>query len=325
MRIDMEQAWGPASPLPWLLSPLAGLYGLGWWAYQGVYAAGLKRAAEPHRPVVVVGNLLVGGAGKTPTTLHVAEVVGRLGRGVVIGMSGYGSPRSRSASLAPDGPLDPREWGDEPAMVRWLAPQWPLIVGRNRVEAARIAHGLEGAPVLVMDDGYQHLRLKTHVRILLDVVGGNRFCLPAGPYREPRGTGLRRASLVLPSEGFQLFREPLRWLGPDGRDLAPPPPEVQVLCALARPHRLVHSLEASGHKVVAGRLLPDHDPLAAGNLFSGLDPAGPLVVTAKDWVKLRDRTDVGRWDVRIVDYRAVVEPGPAFEAWMRRALDDVDP
>ncbi|MFX8929914.1 tetraacyldisaccharide 4'-kinase, partial [Acinetobacter baumannii] len=84
--------------------------------------------------------------------------------------------------MAPDGPLDPAGWGDEPAMFRWLLPDVPLVVGRRRVLAAELVHQHFPKAVLVMDDGFQHLPVKKHIQILLDdPTPKNSRCLPAGP------------------------------------------------------------------------------------------------------------------------------------------------
>src|SRR5687768_508249 len=79
------------------LTPVSWLYAGGWLAYRSAYDLGLKRPTEPHRAVICVGNLLVGGSGKTPVTLHIAEVLRDMGRQIVISASGYGGPRAEAA------------------------------------------------------------------------------------------------------------------------------------------------------------------------------------------------------------------------------------
>src|SRR4051812_39429853 len=84
-----------------ILTPASWLYALGWEAYLGIYRIGLKKPSEPHRPVVCIGNLVVGGSGKSPFTLFVAQALRGLGHEVVLSCSGYGSPASQAASVAP--------------------------------------------------------------------------------------------------------------------------------------------------------------------------------------------------------------------------------
>ncbi|HVL40476.1 MAG TPA: tetraacyldisaccharide 4'-kinase, partial [Fimbriimonadaceae bacterium] len=204
--------WKPAA-VRTLLTPLSWLYTLGWQSYLGMYRLGLKRPQEPHRPVLCVGNLVVGGSGKSPLVLHLARLLRNLGQDVVVSASGYGSPRAAGASVAPDGPLDPAEWGDEPAMLRWLQPDLPIVVGRRRVLAAQLVARSWPGSVMLMDDGFQHLPLHKHLTLLLDPDIPNSQTLPAGPYREPR-VNRSRADLVLPG-AFRVQRRSLRFVDPE--------------------------------------------------------------------------------------------------------------
>jgi len=300
------------------LSPLSGLYALGWEAYLGVYRLGIKRAREPHRPVVCVGNLVTGGSGKSPLTLHLAQVLRELGREVVVSCSGYGAPHAEAATLAPDGPLNPKSWGDEPAMLRWLMPDLPLVVGRRRVLAAEIVARDHPSAVMLMDDGFQHLPLRKHVSIVIDdPEPPNRLCLPAGPYREGRWNR-RRANTVLPGE-FQAVPGPMRFVTADGAS-SELPPSYSVLCALGQPERFVASLSEQ-RPPAAELLLPDHDPLDGGTLFEPLPANLPVVVTAKDWVKLRERADLGSREFIVALRDVRVEPQDTFRAWIRDKLN----
>lgn len=307
------------------LLPAAWLYALGWEAYRAIYRWGWKRAYEPHRPVVTIGNRSVGGSGKTPLTIYVGQLLEAAGFRVVVSASGYGSPAQRGAALAPAGALRAAVWGDEPAMIRTLWPSAPLIVGRDRVAAARICHERFPDAVLLMDDGFQHLRLRQHVTIVLDSPDApNPFCLPAGPFREPR-SGLRRADLVLPGE-FRVGRTALRLETPEGQtvrfEVGQP---VDVLCAIGSPWRFVRNLEDLGLKVGGGRFLPDHDPLTAGNLLEGLGSARPVVMTAKDWVKVRERDDWQSRTIWIAHIQLRVEPEVKFREWLEERVRALAP
>jgi tetraacyldisaccharide 4'-kinase len=288
------------------------------------YSLGLKQAKSPHRPIVCVGNLQVGGTGKSPVARFVAQAIRALGRTVVLSCSGYGSPHSADASLAPDGPLDAREWGDEPAMMRWLEPNLPLIVGRDRVLAATIAHTHFPDAVLVLDDGFQHLPLRKQVGIVIDPPNpDNRLCLPAGPYREPRWNR-SRADLVLPSQ-FCIEKEEINLFSPEGT--ASSPDEYSVLCALGQPQKFLSDLERAFPNRAPSRLarlLPDHDPLDAGTLLDGIPSNVPIVVTAKDWVKLRERTDLFSYSFLIATHNVRVEPLHEFCSWLENKLNEGD-
>ncbi|MHB8636434.1 MAG: tetraacyldisaccharide 4'-kinase [Fimbriimonadaceae bacterium] len=320
--MSTEDLWFSQTPVAKfqraMLTPASWLYALGWESYASIYRLGLKWAEEAHRPVVCIGNLVVGGAGKTPATIATARVLTEMGKHVVISASGYGSPRSAGASIAPSGPLLAAEWGDEPAMIRWLMPDTPLIIGRRRVLAAELATQQFPDAVLLMDDGFQHLPLRKHVTVLLDAdPPPNAKCLPAGPYREPR-RNRNKADLVL-GDQFKFVRQPLGFIDTTGRQ-ASPPNEAVMLCAIGAPEPFAQALQAAGIRLASQLRRPDHDPLTAGNLFDGLDRNTALVVTAKDWVKLKVRPDLADRRILIALQDAQVEPAAEFKLWLAERL-----
>jgi len=303
-----------------LLAPISWLYAAGWQTYLSLYRVGFKRSREPHFPILCVGNLTVGGSGKSPTVLHLYDLLVEGGSEVVVGCSGYGSPAAEGARMAPEGPLSAAEWGDEAAMLRWFRPDMPLAVGRARVRAAEFVHERHPAAVLLMDDGFQHLPLRKHYTILLDEANPqNGFCLPAGPYREPRANR-GRADLVLPGE----FRIEWDFRGPFESETLQAPVDtckkVQVLTAIGRPERFLKNLRDAGFELASESLRPDHDPLTAGNLLESVDPSMPLVVTAKDWIKLKDRADIGNFKVWVAWNEARIEPADAFRELLHGTL-----
>lgn len=305
-----------------MLLPATALYSLGWLSYQAIYDLGLKKPYSPHQAILTVGNLLVGGTGKSPTTLYVESIVRQLGWNTVVSVSGYGAPRSASATIAPAGELDAREWGDEAAMMRWFCPNLDLVVGRDRVRAAELVHETWPERVMLMDDGLQHLRLRQPLTIVLDPPVSNTWCIPSGPYREPRAKGRSRANLTLPSNEFKLERSRTQFKQTLGRTLSETPRNFNLLCALARPYRLVDGLKREGFDLATVRVLPDHDPLSSGTLLRDFDPATPLVVTAKDWVKLRERPDLDGRTVFVCWYESHIEPEQRFKEWLKERLDE---
>jgi tetraacyldisaccharide 4'-kinase len=305
-----------------LLFPLSCLYWVGWETYLLLYKLGIKRPAEPHCPVICVGNLVAGGTGKSPVTAIIAKALMAVGRETVVSCSGYGSPASEEASLAPVGELDAQEWGDEASMLRSAIPSLKLIVGRNRVKAAQLCHKHFPNAILLLDDGFQHLPLRKHISIVLDPPQKNRLCIPAGPYREP-AANRKRADLVLPN-GFRPLFLIDRFETPTGKTVElGKGSKVSVLCALADPTRFARDLVALGLSIQASVILKDHDPLDAGNLFASLNPDLPVVVTAKDWVKLRNRPDLGGRQILIARQEARIEPEAEFREWLLRKLDEL--
>ncbi len=305
-----------------LLTPLSWLYAFGWQSYLLIYNLGVKRASRPHRPVICIGNLVTGGSGKSPLTLYVAKLLVESGRTVVLGCSGYGAPHAEAAEIAPLGPLSAAEWGDEPAMFRWLLPDVPIVVGRRRVLAGELVHQAFPDAVLVMDDGFQHLPLRKDLTLLLDDPRPtNSRCLPAGPYREPRNNR-RRADEVLPGR-FRVVSERLDLVKVDGE--LEIPTAYSVLCALGQPQRFLDQLQSSFPRVAGvGKtlLLSDHDPLQGGTLLEEFPVALPIIVTAKDWVKLRLRPDVGSRQFIVAGQRIRVEPEADFKKWLKERVDE---
>ncbi|MBX3095229.1 MAG: tetraacyldisaccharide 4'-kinase [Fimbriimonadaceae bacterium] len=299
-----------------VLLPVTALYTLSWMAYESVYRLGLKRPSRIHSPVVCVGNLTVGGMGKTPLTIHVAEVLASLGQQVVISENGYGSAHQQGATLAPSGPLDPKEWGDEPALVRERLPDTPMVVGRQRADAAALVHQQFPNAVLLMDDGVQHLPVHRDVTILVDPPNPrNAFCIPSGPYREPRHGGRKKADLILPGE----FRVDSVITGIDG-DVPSEGSDVQILTAIARPYRFQASVEAMGFRVTGGKFLPDHHPLQGILSQREINPKVHLLTTAKDWVKLRSQRDAFPGLVGVVQVASRIEPAEQFRAWLENKV-----
>lgn len=322
MAARIDTRWDRVGLVNVLLSPLSGLYTLGWLGYLAMYQLGLKRAQQPHRPIVCVGNLVAGGIGKSPLTLWIARELLARGRSVVLGANGYGSPRQQGASLAPHGPLDPAEWGDEPAMMRWLMPEIPLVVGKKRVDAAALVAQNYPDAVLLMDDGVQHLPLARDINLVLDSAPANRLTFPAGPYREPRSVGLRRAHRLL-VPGVDLLPPRLTLITPDRQPWTAAGP-VNALCAIGNPERFWQSLRALGLELKSTVAWPDHDPLVSPMTLAHLDPAVPLVVTAKDYVKLARRPDLGDRTVVIAQMEAVPADPDGLMTWLMQELERVD-
>ncbi|MGH7767352.1 MAG: tetraacyldisaccharide 4'-kinase [Candidatus Binatia bacterium] len=219
----MDAAWarrvwerrGLSYRAAWLpLAPLSFLYGLGIRVRNLFYSVGWLRARTLPRTVVSVGNLTVGGTGKTPTTIWLAGELKKLGYRVAILSRGYKRTGKESIVLqpAPDSSLavddaDVPAAGDEPAMMARLF-GYRVGVGANRFElGARILRDGD-ADVFILDDGFQHRGLKRDIDLLLLGADWNGWLLPAGPFREPR-PGLRRANFYLVTGAREQWEKPL--------------------------------------------------------------------------------------------------------------------
>lgn len=316
-----ENQWESIGPGAILLSPLGGLYALGWWGYQTTYSLGIKKPFESRSKVIVIGNLMAGGTGKSPTTIFIARALSSIGRKVVIGCSGYGSEHEQRATIAPPGELRASVWGDEPAMIRFSEPNLPLVVGRDRVLAAQLVDQAFDDHILLMDDGFQHLRLKNHLSIILDPPSRNTLCIPAGPYREPNSTGRRRADLVLPSSSFEIKQIPIPIWHVHG--IENKTEQFDLLCAIARPERLISSLTTQGVSLMKITTLPDHAKLHEGNLNALDESQNSTIVTVKDWVKIKERTDLENKSIYVADYRVEISPVAEFTNWLTERLHGI--
>ncbi len=303
--VRLQAAWLARGPLSFVLLPLAGLYGAATALRRGLYRLGLKRTVvATDAPVIVVGNLIAGGAGKTPTTMAVVALLRQHGFTPGIVSRGYGRSAEHADALTEVGPDTPaRACGDEPLLMR-LRTRAPVVVGRDRVAAARLLRQRHPAvDVLVADDGLQHLRLARQVQVIVfDERGaGNGRLLPAGPLREPmRPTPPPRSVVVYnapapstPWPGHVATRGlaglvPLSawWQGE-----AASPASLAALtgrpviaaAGLARPERFFDMLRAAGLQVTP-LPLPDHHDFATRPWPAD---AADVVVTEKDAVKLQ--------------------------------------
>jgi len=301
------------------LAPLGALYGLA-----GRLRFAMTRAKPAPVPVVCVGNLVAGGAGKTPVALALAEALAARGTAVHFLMRGHGGTEHGPLRVDP-ARHDAGQVGDEALLLASHAPTW---VARDRVAGARAA-AAAGAGVVVMDDGFQnpHLAKDLSLVVVDGAVGfGNGHILPAGPLREPVGRGLSRAdAVVLMGEdrtGVAARVAPLPVL----RARIEPTPDhglrgqtVLAFAGIGRPEKFFATLESLG-AVLAGRIaFADHHPYTAAEVADLLTRAEALnalpVTTAKDAVRLP--ADV-RARVCVLPVRAVFDDAEALGALLDR-------
>jgi tetraacyldisaccharide 4'-kinase len=278
---------GGARALGALLSPLAALYGL---------AARAQPRGEPYRAkarVLCVGNLTVGGSGKTPTAIALARMLIARGVTVVFVTRGYGG------SLA--GPLEvdasrhsAAEVGDEPLL---LARQATTVVARDRAAGAALADRL-GADVVILDDGHQNFSLAKDLSFVVidgETGLGNGRLLPAGPLREPAAVGLARAdALTVMGSGtpaLSAFHGPVLHasLAPDAGE-ALKGKAVFAFAGIGRPEKFFRTLRDMGAQVDGSLGFADHHAYGAAELASlrtAADRLGlMLVTTEKDYARL---------------------------------------
>ncbi len=268
-------------PLSWLFG---GLGALRRWLYRRALLKAPPRAV----PVLVVGNLTVGGAGKTPTVLALIEGLRARGWRPGVISRGHGGD-AHAAALLPEQP-DPRRFGDEPSLIR-IRSGVPVAVARRRSDAAALLERTGEVDLLIADDGLQHYALARDVEVLV-IDGERRFgnaaLLPAGPLREPLARADACAARVCnggtpQSEewSMQLQAQALRALTGDG---VPPPSagRVHAVAGIAHPARFFASLRALGFEPIE-HAFADHHPFVAADLEFADDL--PVLMTEKDAVK----------------------------------------
>ncbi|MBX3620317.1 MAG: tetraacyldisaccharide 4'-kinase [Rhizobacter sp.] len=296
----LQEVWLARGPAAWCLRPLSMVYGLVTRVRRASYRMGLLHSERLPVPVVVVGNLIAGGAGKTPTTMALVRLLRERGFTPGIVSRGYGRSAAGFTLVRADTPAT--EAGDEPLLMH-LRTRAPVAVGSDRVAAARALLAAHPEVDLILsDDGLQHLRLARDAQVIVfDERGaGNGWLLPAGPLREPMPASVPPLSTVLynapaPSTRLpgHLARRrlsaliPLReWWAGDARSRALDDwrgRSVVAAAGLARPQRFYAMLRDLG-LTVQELTLPDHHAFDA--LPWPADTAD-VVVTEKDAVKLK--------------------------------------
>jgi len=258
-----------------ILLPLAGLFGMGVKLHETAYRHGWLKTERLDRPVVSVGNLSVGGTGKTPLVMFIAELLSRQGYNPAVLTRGYGRRRGvRMAVLAPsaDRSPDPREVGDEPALLARALPQVPIIVCADRYRGGRQAEERFNVDVHLLDDGFQHRALARDVDVVaLDATQelSKQALLPAGRLREPPAA-LGRAHLVV------VTRVELRDPRPLERQVRRISPRAEIFHAATRLCELVD--------VHTGRTYPPDafqgEPIEA---FCGIGNPGAFFADLQEW------------------------------------------
>lgn len=302
--MDVDNLWyGTNHPLSLLLAPLG-------WIYCGV--AALRRKAYYHNllkmnelsvPVIIVGNITVGGTGKTPLVIWLAKFLKQQGYQPGIVSRGYGGNLASDQIQTVLAHSDPKVVGDEPILLARHS-ECPVAVGVNRLQAARSLLTHHQCNLIISDDGLQHYALARDVEIaVLDDVRryGNRRCLPAGPLREP----IKRLEDIdfIVTKGATLEHEysmqyvlkPLR----NVTDYTVSQPlellrgqTVHAVAGIGHPAKFFNRLRDHGVKVKT-HAFPDHYYYQANDLHFNDDL--PVIMTEKDAVKCRSITGPNHW------------------------------
>ena len=308
-----------------LLAPAAWIYG-----QAALLRERLASPVRPPVPVLCIGNLTAGGAGKTPVAIAAARALREAGRNPFFLSRGHGG------ALAGPVRVDPArhaaaETGDEPLLLARVA---PAIVARDRVAGARLA-AAEGADCIVMDDGLQNPSLAKTLRLVVvdgETGFGNGRPMPAGPLRAPLGHGLALA------DGFALVGEdrlglaaPLAARAPVLRaTLEPSPVDVARLrgrrllafAGIGRPAKFFATLEACGAELAGREAFADHHPYREDEVAAlrarAAAAGAELATTEKDMVRV---PPAQRDAILVLPVEARFAPGDALRGFIGRRLD----
>ncbi|RQH09929.1 tetraacyldisaccharide 4'-kinase [Paraburkholderia dinghuensis] len=325
-RIESRLAheWQRRGPLAWALTPIAAVFAAVSAARRAAYSRGWLKTVRVSVPVVVVGNVTVGGTGKTPTVIALVEGLRAAGFTPGVVSRGYGAKVERPTPVTSATPA--RLAGDEPLLIarRTGAPVW---VSPDRVAAAQaLCAAHSDVDVIVSDDGLQHYRLVRDVELVVfdHRLGGNGFLLPAGPLREPLSRR-RDATLINnpferrlppwpntfalklePGDAWHLANPGLR--RPLAQFATEPGQREQRLVAAAgigSPERFFATLRGAG---LAPQTLPLPDHYAFTTSPFADIKADAILVTEKDAVKLGTLNDARIWVVPVeaaLDHRLI--------------------
>jgi tetraacyldisaccharide 4'-kinase len=306
----------PSSWISRLLMPLGALYG-------AIAGRRLQRQGfDAGIPVLCVGNYHVGGAGKTPAVLALANMLRELGETPVVLSRGYGGRLRGPIKVDPERHVA-ADVGDEPLM---MARTVPVVVARERVDGVALARS-QGASVILMDDGFQNPAIAKDASLIV-IDGerglGNGCVFPAGPLRAPLQVQFERTDALIVVGDGPAAKAVAAAVAARGKPvlsahLKPHDGSVASLCGrralafagIGDPARFFRTLRASGIDVVGERAFADHHPFSKGEIETLIAEAKrdelTLVTTEKDLARLREADGLPGWAKDIVPFAVTLE------------------
>ncbi|MDR8523535.1 tetraacyldisaccharide 4'-kinase [Shewanella fidelis] len=307
MQAWVNKLWYQGHPLRFLLWPLSLLFAVITGVRRQLFKFGLKQATKLPVPVIIVGNITVGGSGKTPMVIYLIELLRKQGFKPGVISRGYGVEIEGVRAVRPDDLA--MNVGDEPAMIV-ARTQVPMVVGAKRVDAAQKLLSEFDVDIIISDDGLQHYQLGRNIElVILDGERGlgNGMLLPAGPLREGAWrlqsvdqvivNGVTNSTTATFANEQSMQLQPTKWLPVSATSEACSPTandELVAMAGIGNPQRFFNSLIEQGYQVSQTQAFDDHsrysesvlDELASGRL---------LVMTEKDAVKCRDFAKDNWW------------------------------
>lgn len=331
--------------------PFGPLYGLVMRLRAACYAKDILRRHRLPVPVISVGNLVLGGSGKTPMVRYLAELLQELGHRPAIISRGYGGTVSGDVNIVSDGHtvlLSPQQGGDEPCMLAHALPGVPVLVGRRRIHPCLRAINDCHADALILDDGFQHLAVHRHLNLALfdgTILAGDGRVFPAGILREPL-IALHRADAVVftgitgkNQQKAADFGEFLRTIVPEVPCflIAQPAPRLRMtgsqptlsspcfaFCGIANPTRFRDTILSMGITPNGFFALPDHvryDSEVLADICHRATSCGAtqLLTTSKDAIKLQQLSP----PLPVAVVEIALQPNQPFDLFLREHLNHI--
>ncbi|GIU29350.1 tetraacyldisaccharide 4'-kinase [Shewanella schlegeliana] len=303
MQSWVNKLWYQSHPLRFALWPLALLFSAITSFRRQLFRLGIKKAVKLPVPVIIVGNITVGGSGKTPTVIYLIELLRKHGLKPGVISRGYGVEIDGVRAVLPADTAD--TVGDEPAMIVSRT-QVPMVVGAKRVDAANKLLADFDVDIIISDDGLQHYQLARDIELVIldgERRFGNGMLLPAGPLREGPWR-LQSVDHVIVNGGSALQGEvpmtlhPSAWLPVSTHhDASKTPSKDAPLVAMAgigNPQRFFDTLSAQGYQLEQTQTFDDHS-VYCESVLNELANGRILAMTEKDAVKCRDFAKDNWW------------------------------
>lgn len=323
----LDAIWYKKHPLSLCLAPLGWVFCLAVLVRRFAYRARLRPVTRFPIPIIVVGNITVGGTGKTPVVIWLAKFLRANGYRPGIVCRGYGGRASHWPQQVRSD-ADPRTVGDE-AVVLARRARCPVAADPNRVAAVEALISHTDCDVVISDDGLQHLALGRQIEIaVVDGIrrNGNGRCLPAGPLREPIGR-LQQVDLIITNGLSGRGEYAMRLVGATARNVRDERQErpldsfldtpVHAVAGLGHPARFFAQLRRAGMHIITHPFADHHDYRRQEIAFND---RLPVIMTEKDAVKCRPFAGSRHWYIPVE-----AEPHPLFGDRILRLLEGKKP
>lgn len=293
----LERSWYKQAYWSYLLAPLSLLFWLVSWFRRFLYRIGVSKQNKFDIPVIVVGNITVGGTGKTPFTVYLVELLKQQGFKPAIVSRGYGAEQTEDVPfprvINSDSPVNIS--GDEPKLLA-MKTGVPVVIAPKRSDAVKLLSEQFECDVVISDDGLQHYAMARDLEfVLLDKQRslGNGWLLPVGPLREG-ASRLKSVDLVIENAGFSKDKSSDYTLSPAlpyhisaPEQLLKPNCAVHLISGIGNPQRFLETAQGVGLEVKSTTWLPDHHKFTLAD-FAGFGRQDIVVMTEKDAVKCAD-------------------------------------